>query len=229
LAAPRSVAIVIASLVLCATAQAGDVPTAADRYSIAGPVSDPPQSLTLLDESWLVPPVEALGTSAAVTDQSARSEEILDGHGPVLSRPLREPVPGGGPLSYSLSDRLTAQLLYRHSQPFDRSASKALREDSSTALSTRPDRDVLDLNMSWLLAGSSVGVGYQLQSARGTSLADTVSVSRFLPGSEQAMHSFTLGLTRKWGAAAPPPLVELPLLLPDLDIAATETTPTPAP
>ena len=85
-----------------------------------------------------------------------------------------------------------------------------------------------DLNMSWLLAGSTVGVGYQLQSARGTTLADTVSVSRFLPGSEQAMHSFTLGLTRKWGAAAPPPLVELPLLLPDLDVAATETTPTPA-
>lgn len=225
----RSVAVVIAALVLAATVQAGDAPAIASRYSIAGAVPARPNSLTLLDETWLLPPVESLGTVAPLADQAARSEEILDGYGPALSRPPKDPVAGDGPLSYSLSDRMTAQLRYRFSQPFDRSASKALREDSSTALSTRPDRDVLDLNMSWLLAGSTVGVGYQLQSARGPNLADSISVSRFLPGSQQATHSLTLGLTRKWGASIPPPLVEPPLLLPDLDVAAAETTPTPAP
>ena len=143
-------------------------------------------------------------------------------------------MPTGGPVSYSLSDHLSAQLRYRRSQGFDRSGSRSLRDDASTAFSTQPNRDVFDLNMNWDVAGSTLGVGYQLQSSAGgvwsSEAAPAGGISRFLPGNEQATHSLMFGLTRQWGAPEPPPVVVAdPPLLPDLDVAVAEGTPTPAP
>jgi hypothetical protein len=223
----RSVAAAAAALLLASPGHAEDVdPTMAERFSVGGSPQSAAPALTLLDPSWMLPPLESLDTAVAVDDRSAHAGFMMGGE--VTGRPPLE-RPAGGPLSYALFEDLTAQLRYRHSQPFDRASSKPLREDPSTAFSTGPDRDVLDLNMSWSLAGSTVGLGYQLQSARGDSLGENVGLSRFLPGSDQATHSLTLGLTRTWGGGDPPPLIEPPLLAPELDAALTETTPTPAP
>lgn len=219
----RSIAAAAAALLLTSPVSAEDV---AARFSLANPYQSAAPRQTLLDPSWLVPPVASLDTAVAIADQTARSAHMVGddrGDRPRLERP------GGGPLSYSLSDDLTAQLRYRHSEPFDRASSKPLREDPSTAFSTGPNRDVVDLNMSWSLAGSTVGLGYQLQSARGSSLGENIGLSRFMPGDEHSTHSLTLGLTRRWGAGEPPPLIDPALLALPLDIAVTETTPTPAP
>jgi hypothetical protein len=122
---------------------------------------------------------------------------------------------------------VTANVDYRHDQLFDRAPSQALRS-ATTTFSTRPDRDVLDLNMSWYLAGSTVGLGYQIESARSGSGAGEVGMARFLPGNPQSTQSLTLGLSRHWGGeTAPPALVEVPLLPPDIDIAEAAATPTP--
>ena len=107
---------------------------------------------------------------------------------------------------------MSAQFRYRRAQSFDRSGSRSLRDDPSTAFSTLPNRDVFDLNMSWRLAGSTLGLGYQLQSSAGgvwggRPATEAAGLSRFLPGSEQATHSLMFGLTREWGADEPPPLV----------------------
>ncbi len=137
------------------------------------------------------------------------------------------PAPPGGPIAYPLSDAVTARLRYNHAQLSDRADGQTLRNDLSTAFSTRPDRDVVGLNMSWRLAGSTVGLGYQLDSSR-LGNANDVGIGRFLPGNQQALHSFTLGLTRAWGASAPPPvLIEPPLVPPPLDVAAAQASPTP--
>ena len=109
-----------------------------------------------------------------------------------------------------------------------------MRDDQSTAFSTLPNRDVFDLNMSWQLAGSTLGLGYQLQSSAGgvwgSRPVPGAGVSRFLPGSDQATHSLMFGLTRQWGADEPPLVViEPPPPMLDLDVATAEATPTPAP
>jgi hypothetical protein len=222
----RPVAAAVAAVLLASTVQGQDAAALADRFSIGGVAAPPTPGLTLLDPSWLLPPIESLDLAAA-EDHVYAGQHLLDESVAAAPQPPKEPVPTG-PLTYSLSERLTTQLRYRHSLAFDRSSSKPLRDDASTAFSTHFNRDVLDLNMSWRLAGNTVGVGYQLQSTRGATLAENVGISRFLPGSEQATHSLTLGLIRQWGASAPPPIEPL-LLPPEPDIAATETTPTPAP
>jgi hypothetical protein len=222
----RPVAAAIAALLLASRVQGEDAAAAlANRFSIAGIVAPPDSGLTLLDPSWLLPPIESLDLAAA-EDRVHAGQHLLDDSLVAAPRPPKEPSPTG-PLTYTLSEALTTQLRYRHSLAFDRASSKPLRDDPSTAFSTSFNRDVLDLNMSWRLAGSTVGVGYQLQSTRGATLAENVGLSRFLPGSEQATHSLTFGLTRQWGATAPP--IEPLLLPPELDTAVTETTPTPVP
>jgi hypothetical protein len=131
-------------------------------------------------------------------------------------------------VGYTLSDDLTAQLRYHRSRVFGSSNSQTLREDQWSAFSTQPFRDVFDLNMSLRLAGSTVGLGYQFQSARASTSADG-GLSRFLPNSPQTTHSVTLGLTRQWGAGPQAPrLVDSPLLLsPELAVADEPATPTP--
>lgn len=225
------IAVAATALLLAPAVQAGSVsPFLADRFSISGTPPPPtaPPPFTLLDPTWLLP-VESLETAAAVADGAERAGAILRDDAAARAAPQDSSHSSGGPLSYSLSDDLTAQFHYHHAELLERGDSQSVRDDESTAFSTRPDRDVLDLNMSWRLAGSTLGLGYQLQSARGGSGPGEVGFSRFLPGSQQATHALTLGLTREWGAAAAPSvLIEPPLLPPGLDVADAGATPTPA-
>lgn len=227
-----SLAIAIVLLIAARLGATDASPLLDDRLSIEHP-PPPPIGVTLLEPAWLLPPIESLDAELAAAGLPA------GGH---LAGRSREPAARVAPknpasrVSYSLSDQLSAQLRYGRSQGFDRSNSRALRDDASTAFSTLPNRDVFDLNMSWNLGGNQVGVGYQLQSSAGGvwSNASTPAeggLSRFLPGSEQATHSLMFGLTRPWGAPAPAPVVVMDPhpLVPDLDVAVAEGTPTPAP
>ncbi len=194
---------------------------AAQRFSIGAghPAPISPQGYTLLDPGWLLPPAEFLEASSV-----ERADQMLRSDGtPAASR--HAAAAADGPLSYSLSDDLTADLRYHRSLLFGRSDSQTAREEAATEFSTRPDRDVFDLNMSWHLAGNTLGLGYQLESVRSGGAAD-VGLSRFLPGNQQAVQSLTLGLTRAWGASAPPVPIE-PVLAPPLDVAAVDPSPTP--
>jgi hypothetical protein len=227
----RPIAAAVAALLLAPAAGAVDVSLAhAERFSVSDTVPRPPPGLTLLDPAWLLPPIESLDVALALAEEATQPGQLMGQGGATGPRPPRPP---GGPLSYSLSDDLSAQLRYRRAQSFDRSGSRSLRDDPSTAFSTLPNRDVFDLNMSWRLAGNTLGLGYQLQSSAGgvwgTAPPAAVGFSRFLPGSQQATHSLMFGLTREWGAAGPPSGVEPPPLLPDLERAGVEATPTPAP
>lgn len=223
----RSITTAGVALLLVAAARAADVSSAAaDHLSIGGaavPSARPP-AFTLLDREWLLPPIESLEAAALLAKSADRADEMLRDDAAAASQP---PAPPSGPLAYSLSDEVTARLHYDHAQLSDRADSQTLRDETSTGFSTRPDRDVVGLNMSWRLAGSTVGLGYQLESSRLGNSSD-LGIGRFLPGNQQALHSFTLGLTRAWGASAPPPvLVEPPLVPPPLDVAAAGASPTP--
>lgn len=226
----RSITAAVAALLLAVAAPATDVsPVFADRFSISGTAPLPAGSpaFTLLDPQWLLPPIESLEAAAVLADGAARADQILRDDATAASRPPA-PAAAEGPMSYSLSDNLKADVDYHRVQLFDRADSQTLRNQTATAFSRRSDRDVLDLNMSWRLAGSTVGLGYQLESARVGNTGD-LGLGRFMPGNQQATHSLTLGLTRAWGAPAPPPApIEPPLLSPPLDAAAAEASPTPA-
>jgi hypothetical protein len=226
----RAIAAAVAALLLAPAARGADVPQArAGRFSVSDIAPGPPPGLTLLDPAWLLPPIESLALDLALVEQESPPAPLV-GSDSVLAAP-GPPRTTGGPLSYPLSDHLSAQFRYRRAQSFDRSGSRSLRDDPSTAFSTLPNRDVFDLNMSWRLAGSTLGLGYQLQSSAGGvwsgAPATAAGFSRFLPGNQQATHSLMFGLTREWGAAEPPPFVEPPLMLPDLEPAGAEATPTP--
>lgn len=121
-------------------------------------------------------------------------------------------MPSGEIIGYSLSDDLSAAFHYARSLPIDRADSQTLRGDDLSAFSTRPDRDVLGVNMSWRLAGSTFGIAYELQTTRpGAGTANVASLP-FVQGSEETTHAFTFGLTRRWGASVQParvgPMVE---------------------
>ena len=206
-------------------AWAADMATAADHFSVGGipAAAAGPPAFTLLDREWLLPPVESLETGGPVTSTDRTDQMLRDD----TDAALPPAAPASGPLGYSLSDHVTANLHYDHAQVSDLASSQTLRDDTSTGFSTRPDRDVVGLNMSWSLAGSTVGLGYQLESTR-LSSGGEVGINRFLPGNQQALQSITLGLTRAWGASTPPAIiVEPPLAPPPLDVAAAAASPTP--
>jgi len=225
----RSIAAAVAALLLAPDVRAANLSHAlVDRFSVSGAAPAAAPRFTLLDPTWLLPPLESLETAAALGDGAERADQILRDEAAAASAAPPPRHPSDAPFSYSLADGVTARFDYRHAQLFDRAASQTLRGDATTEFSTRPDRDVLDLNMSWHLAGSTVGLGYQLESARSGSGVGQVGMSRFLPGSQQSTHSLTLGLSRQWGGeAAPPVLVEPPFLAPEIDVAAAAATPTP--
>ncbi|HSP98529.1 MAG TPA: hypothetical protein VL049_15000 [Candidatus Dormibacteraeota bacterium] len=169
-------------------------------------------SYTLLDPSLALPPLEVMAP-----DLSLMARELGDEATPTL-RPEAE-----------VESSVKWKLGYRHAQLNDL-YSEELRNDPSTGFTRRVDTDVLALGMSWSLAGSQVGLAYQLQSARGGIGGDT-GLSRFLPGSEAATHSLTLGVTREFDAGLPPPAPP-PLLVLDeapAEDSRTEATPSPAP
>jgi hypothetical protein len=228
----REIAAAVAAVLFASAVAGADAALLqGNRYSISAsipPAAAPP--FTLLDPSWLLPPLEPLDAEPPLGSAERAGEILHNGTTSASAEPER-PSPSGAPAAYSLSDDLTAQLRYHHDERFDRGSSDMLRDDQSTAFSTRPDRDVIDLNMSWRLAGSTVGLGYELQSARTGSAPGEFGVSRFLPGNPQATHSITLGLTREWGAggSAPPVLVAPLLPPPELAEASAQGTPTPGP
>lgn len=93
------------------------------------------------------------------------------------------------------------QFRYQRSK-LDTVSNRGLRSDQTTGFSRQLDRDVLELGMSWGVAGNRIGLGYELQAARE---GLDQGFSRFLPGSANATHALTLGVTREFGRGAPPP------------------------
>ena len=223
----RPIAIAVAGLMLVPAGAAGEEhPPRATAFSISG--APAPVGFTLLDPAWLLPPIESLDLLPPPAEEPETGPHqlpsgLLPGQAPTA--PVR---PTSAKVGYSISDDLTAQLRYHRSKIFGSSNSQTLRDDQWSSFSTQPFRDVFDLNMSWQLAGSTVGIGYQFQSARSSTSTED-GFTRFLPTSPQTTHSLTLGLTRQWGAGAEAPrLVDSPVLLsPDLDAAAEAGTPTP--
>jgi len=211
-----------------------------ERYSISGAAPLPITSgFTLLEPTWILPPIETLGTIAQLTSKSTQAETLLRDDAMLAPGPPK-PIRPAGPLAYPLSDALTAQLRYRKPQTFVFSRSQTVRDDPSSAFSTQPNRDVFDLSMSWHLDSNTVGLGYELQSsAHGPLGGGESGLARFMPGSEQATHAVSLGFTREWGRGNNPAnQAETPLVLDDAYLAAllmpdepvrAEPEPTPTP
>jgi hypothetical protein len=192
-----------ALMVAAATPQPKSTPTA----RIGAAVWPRPRVYTLLDPSLALPPMAILAPDLDLVARELADEPTLTPHtGAAPERPV------------------SWQLGYRHAQLGNMLPSDALRTDPSTGYTRALDTDVLALGMSWQLAGNKVGVGYQLQSARGGIGA---GLGRFLPGSEAATHAFTLGLTRPFGAGLPPPAPPPMLVL--VDEPSADSTPSPTP
>lgn len=211
------------ALVLLSTAPArpAEVAPHADRYSLSGQPTQAAPTFTLLDPAWLLPPIEALETEAAAHREADRAAEVLaTAAGPGIAA---APNADAGPFSYPLSEALSAQLHYERTRLFGTAPSEALRDEAIPTFSNRPDRDVVGLNMAWRLSGSTVGLSYQLESARLGGLGSESGLTRFLPNSPQATHSLSLGLTRTWGASQAPAHPEVPLVLPDAEAGPTAT------
>jgi hypothetical protein len=185
-------------------------PDLARRYSAGAGSSASQPSFTLLDPTWQLPPIESVDIAAAMSHAALFDDRLA--HAPTQAdEPPAAPAPGT-PLTYSLAAGVSAQLRYRHSFLFETAPSNALRDEGGRSFSLRPDRDVVGLNMSWHLAGSTVGVGYQIESARENAASADGGLYRFMPGSLQATHAFTLGLTREWGAPEAPQPIEAPVV-----------------
>jgi hypothetical protein len=163
---------------------------------------------TLLDPTVVLPPLEVLAPELALLPRDFTRQPVE----------TRESVEPPSPVKWKVG--------YRHAQLSDLS-STALRTDPSTGFSRQLDTDVLALGMSWQMAGSRVGLAYQLQSARG---GTDSGLSRFLPTSDAATHALTLGVTREFGASlappAPPPLLMIEPAA--QDDTAVQPTPSPA-
>lgn len=191
----RIARLAIGAILMAAATHAADLtPADAARFSIGRSSAAPVVLFTLMDPSLtLLPPESLIDARSMALDVDPAGATTSD---PVAERDLRW------------------KLGYRHSDLSDRASSETLRADPSTGFSRQLDRDVVDLGLSWRLASSNrLGFGYQLQSARDGGAADG-GLSRFLPGSAAATHAFTLGVTREFGAGAPPPAVVAPPLVP---------------
>lgn len=165
--------------------------------------------LTLLDEAaradW--PPLACLDRAGRQLDAPALLRaDLLDWNAAPLARDARPggKTPPGAGLNYDISDRWRAGVTYQHARLFELGSSAALRDSGGTGLLTDRDRDVLNLQMSWHLAESELGLGYRLESARLTGNArDTLSLGRLSPDGEHNLHSLMFGITRRWGGASP--------------------------
>ena len=199
-------AVVCCAAVLLGAASPTRTPRVANTAAArAGP--RPGTSYTLLDPSLALPPLEVMAP-----DLTLVATQLDD---PLQRQQLATAEPPSA---------VKWKLGYRHVQLEDLT-STALRSDPATGFSRQLNTDVLNLGMSWSLAGNQVGLAYQLQSARG-GIGGDAGLSRFLPGSLAATHALTLGVTREFGAGVPPPAPP-PMLV--LDEAALDTEPTPSP
>ena len=205
----RLQAVIAAGAAALMVAAATPQPTSTPTSRIGAAVWPRPRVYTLLDPSLALPPMSVLAP-----DLDLMARELADD-------PTMAPHTGAAP-----QRPVSWQLGYRHAQLGNMLPSDALRTDPSTGYTRNLDTDVLALGMSWKLAGNQVGVGYQLQSARG-GIGSAAGLGRFLPGNEAATHAFTLGLTRPFGAGLPPPAP--PDLLVVVDEPSAESTPSPTP
>lgn len=127
---------------------------------------------------------------------------------PLLEAPETEGVRVGRPggprgLRYSVSDGVTAGVSYSHTRLPETASNEDLRKYRLGGFSTAPERDVLDLGMSWAIGErSSVGVGYQLQSTRPdtTGRVPSEDTGSILPQSDGLDHAVTFGVRRSWGS-----------------------------
>lgn len=191
--------------ILAAATPPSGAPPAAGQERTAGHRP----AYTLLDPSLALPPLSTL-----VPDLTALPPTPGDADAP--------PTPDDG-------NAMAWQLAYRRAQ-LGALPGADLRLDPVTGFARQLDTDVLSLGMSWRLAGSRVGLAYQLQSARGS---DDAGLARFMPGSEAATHALSLGVTREFGASppapAPPPLLVPPDPLPSATPPSTVAAVTPSP
>jgi hypothetical protein len=114
----------------------------------------------------------------------------------------RKPRTGG--LSYRLADSLTAGVSYRHTLLFATLPNETLRQYQFDDFGTDRDRDVLKLDMSWDLSFTQLDLGYRLESSRadpGQDRTGRYSLLGVIPESDHALHSLTVGVTRRWGGA----------------------------
>jgi hypothetical protein len=126
---------------------------------------------------------------------------------PLLEAPEADGVRAGQPgkprgLRYSVSDGVTAGVSYSHTRLPETASNEELRKYRLGGFSTAPERDVLDLGMSWDIGeSSSVGVGYQLQSIRPDTAGRAAGeeTRSILPQSEGLDHAVTFGVRRSWG------------------------------
>jgi hypothetical protein len=109
---------------------------------------------------------------------------------------------GAGSSGYSLGENLRASLIYSHAYAFPLASSQALREHRYLDLSTERDRDVLGLKMAWSWQDSTLAFGYRLESSRVGALGEGRTLSSLVAG-EGVDHALTIGITRRWGGAAP--------------------------
>lgn len=163
------------------------------------------EPFTLLDPTLTLPPLAVIAPNLTL----------------VLDQPGDQASPGD---ASHRGAALEWELDYSHSELFDTLSTHSLRADPSTGFSRQLDRDVLELGMSWGMGRNRVGLGYQLQSARD----GEAGLTRFLPGSEAATHAVTLGVSRQFGAGAPPPAPVPPFALSGV-LADTTPSPSPAP
>lgn len=193
----RHAAAVCTAALLALTARAGRAEPEPEPTPVL------PGPFTVRDDSMYLPPLTELAPELVTVPRLAESAPA--------QRATRE---SDSPLKWQFS--------YQRSR-LDTVSSKGMRTDPTTGFSRQLDRDVLELGMSWRLAGSRIGLGYELQAAR-EGLDE--GFTRFLPGSANATHAVTLGVSREFGRGAPPPPPAPPLgLLAPTPLAAAEEAP----
>lgn len=154
------------------------------------------QSVQLVDDPLAAPALEwASPAGPRLLDLPTLEVESLDG------KKAGEPgIPGAG-VSYALADSLLARVNYKHAFLFGDSSNEVLQNASFSGFSAKPDRDIVNLQMSWRLARSTVDLGYRFESARPDprTASYAAGARRWLPGSEELLHGLMLGFTQQFG------------------------------
>ena len=111
----------------------------------------------------------------------------------------KAPAATGG---FDLGDQWKAAFSYRHELLSAATPTEELRRDRFSAFSNHPNRDVLDLKLSWSLPWSQVDLGYMFQSQRalGSPAGTPYSVGGILD-SEDQLHAFMIGITKPFGGS----------------------------
>jgi hypothetical protein len=119
----------------------------------------------------------------------------------IATAPASLPHKRGTHGTYALSRRWTAGIAYHHELLSPTAASKDLRHRQFSLFASSPDRDVVDMHLSWRLFRNELDVGYQLQSNRAplTAAAQSYSLRRLVDDAD-LNHAVTIGITRRFGS-----------------------------